>query len=103
MKAAIADLRSAMEDENAGEAELAPKIQALMTVSMKVGEAMYKPQEEAGDGGHAGGDDSVVDADFEEIDDSRKTKTCSAVILSEAKDLQRRGEILRCAQDDNKE
>ncbi len=72
VETAIADLRSAMEDENAGEAELAPKIQALMTVSMKVGEAMYKPQDEAGDGGHAGGDDSVVDADFEEIDDSKK-------------------------------
>ena len=72
VETAIADLRSAMEDENAGEAELAPKIQALMTVSMKVGEAMYKPQEEAGDGGHAGGDDSVVDADFEEIDDNKK-------------------------------
>ena len=72
VESAIADLRSAMEDENAGEAELAPKIQALMTVSMKVGEAMYKPQEEAGDGGHAGGDDSVVDADFEEIDDNKK-------------------------------
>ncbi|MFZ5931500.1 MAG: molecular chaperone DnaK [Pseudomonadota bacterium] len=72
VETAIAELRSAMQDENAGEAELAPKIQALMTVSMKVGEAMYKPQEEAGDGGHAGGDDSVVDADFEEIDDNKK-------------------------------
>ncbi|MFP5469024.1 MAG: molecular chaperone DnaK, partial [Alphaproteobacteria bacterium] len=68
----IADLRSAMQDENAGEAELAPKIQALMTVSMKVGEAMYRPQEEADGAGHAAGDDSVVDADFEEIDETKK-------------------------------
>ena len=72
VETAIAGLRSAMEDENAGEAELAPKIQALMSVSMKVGEAMYKPQDEAGGGGHAAGDDTVVDADFEEIDDSKK-------------------------------
>jgi molecular chaperone DnaK len=72
VETAIAELRKAMEDENTGEAELAPKIQALMTLSMKIGEAMYKPQDEAGDGGHADGDDSVVDADFEEIDDSKK-------------------------------
>jgi len=72
VETAIADLRSAMEDENAGEAELAPKIQTLMTVSMKVGEAMYKPQDETGDAGHAGGDDTVVDADFEEIDENKK-------------------------------
>jgi len=72
VEAAIADLRSAMQDENAGEAELAPKIQALMTVSMKMGEAMYKPQDEASPGGHAEADDAVVDADFEEIDESQK-------------------------------
>ena len=72
VEAAIADLRSALEDESAGEAELSPKIQTLMTVSMKMGEAMYKPQEEAGDGGNAAGDDSVVDADFEEIDEDHK-------------------------------
>jgi len=72
VETAIADLRSAMQDENAGEAELAPKIQALMTLSMKVGEAMYRPQEEADGAGHAGGDDSVVDADFEEVDETKK-------------------------------
>jgi len=72
VEAAIADLRSAMQDENAGEAELAPKIQALMTVSMKMGEAMYKPQDDASPGGRAETDDSVVDADFEEIDESQK-------------------------------
>ncbi|MEQ1888031.1 MAG: molecular chaperone DnaK [Alphaproteobacteria bacterium] len=69
---AVADLRKAMEDENAGEAELAPKIQALMTASMKIGEAMYKPQEETGGDDHGAGDDSVVDADYEEIDESHK-------------------------------
>ncbi|MGK2871954.1 MAG: molecular chaperone DnaK [Alphaproteobacteria bacterium] len=73
VETAVADLRSAMEDENAGEAELTPKIQALMTASMKMGEAMYKPGEETDDGGQpADGDDSVVDADFEEIDEDHK-------------------------------
>ena len=72
VEAAIADLRSAMQDENAGEAELAPKIQSLMTVSMKMGEAMYKPQDDASPGGRAETDDSVVDPDFEEIDESQK-------------------------------
>ena len=76
VETAISGLRSAMEDENAGEAELAPKIQALVSISMKLGEAMYKPQEDgAGEGeASAGGDDSVVDADFEEIDDTHKEK-----------------------------
>jgi molecular chaperone DnaK len=54
---------------------------------MKIGEAMYKAQQEAGGpdagpggpqagpgaGGHAGAhDDKVVDADFEEVDDQKK-------------------------------
>ncbi|MCK9991695.1 MAG: molecular chaperone DnaK [Alphaproteobacteria bacterium] len=72
VEAAIADLRGVMENQEAGEAELTPKMQALMSASMKMGEAMYKPQEEAGGEGAApGGDDKVVDADFEEIDDSQ--------------------------------
>ncbi|HEX4891125.1 MAG TPA: molecular chaperone DnaK [Alphaproteobacteria bacterium] len=72
VEAAIAELRGVMENQEAGEAELTPKMQALMSASMKMGEAMYKPQEEAGGEGAApGGDDKVVDADFEEIDDSQ--------------------------------
>ena len=76
VETAISGLRSVMEDGNAGEAELAPKIQALVSISMKLGEAMYKPQEDGvGEGGaSAAGDDSVVDADFEEIDDIHKKK-----------------------------
>ena len=56
---------------------------------MKLGEALYK-QQEAGDEGDAegaadggaeaassggSGDDDVVDADFEEVDDDRKDKS----------------------------
>ena len=58
---------------------------------MKLGEALYKSSAEAGDGDGAGdsdetgtgaagaeskgGDDEVVDADFEEVDDDKKGKT----------------------------
>ena len=64
--------------------EIKSKTEALAQVSMKLGESMYKAQQEAGDGPHqgpgggAGGgqhpghDDNVVDADFEEVDDQKK-------------------------------
>ncbi len=76
IETAMADLRTALEDENAGKDVLEPKIQALMEASMKLGEAMYAqdqdtasqaPEDEA-----AAGDDDVVDADFEEVDDDKK-------------------------------
>ncbi|MDB5393433.1 MAG: dnaK [Rhodospirillales bacterium] len=78
---AIAELRSALASENAE--EIKTKTQALTQVSMKLGEAMYKAQQEqAAPGGPeasaAGGaphDDSVVDADFTEVDEgSHKSK-----------------------------
>ena len=56
---------------------------------MKLGEAMYKeqqaeaeaagPSDDSGDGtagpGSQAGDEEVVDADFEEVDDDKKGKT----------------------------
>ena len=61
--------------------EFEAKTQALTESSMKLGEAMYKAQQ--GDGGDdaggsgAGGqgtaDDGVVDADFEEVKDDKKS------------------------------
>ena len=78
-------LRSAMESEDT--AELQSKSQALAQSSMKLGEAMYKaqadgpeaemgeapPEESAGESEDpAAGDDNVVDADFEEVDDEEK-------------------------------
>jgi len=50
----------------------------VSAVSMKIGEAMYKAQSAAGspppDGGpHAPGGDNVVDAEFEEVDDKKKS------------------------------
>ena len=80
-------LRSAMAGEDAE--DIQSKSQALAQSSMKLGEAMYKAQaEEAGPGpgmgdgpsadagggsaGSTAGDDNVVDADFEEVDDEKK-------------------------------
>jgi molecular chaperone DnaK len=57
------------------------KTEALGQVAMKLGEAMYKTQQAAGDdspegggpqGGPGAGGDKVVDADFEEVDDQKK-------------------------------
>jgi len=76
---AVADLKSALASENAE--EIKSKTQALTEVSMKLGEAMYKAQQEqaapTGEAGaaHAGGegDEKVVDADFTEVnEDDRK-------------------------------
>ena len=49
-----------------------------MQASMKLGEAMYKAQQAQGDapgaeGGEAHVDDGVVDAEFEEVHDEKKS------------------------------
>jgi molecular chaperone DnaK len=67
---AIADLKSVLESEDAGEIEA--KTNALAQVAMKLGEAMYQSQQaDAGDEADgsksAGSNDDVVDADFEEV------------------------------------
>ncbi|MCI3179664.1 molecular chaperone DnaK [Caulobacter sp. CCUG 60055] len=51
------------------------KTQALVQASMKLGEAMYQAQQAAGgEAGQAhGADDGVVDAEFEEVDDDKKS------------------------------
>ena len=78
---AIAALKAVTGSEDP--AEIKAKTEALAQVSMKLGEAMYKaqaaqgeagPQAEAGaPGGAAGaGDEKVVDADFEEVDENKK-------------------------------
>ena len=63
--------------------QIKAKTEALAQVAMKLGESMYKAQQEAG-GGDAGGpqggpgagahghDDKVVDADFEEVDEKKR-------------------------------
>jgi molecular chaperone DnaK len=88
VEAAIQDLRSVTGGEDAD--AIKAKTEALAQVSMKLGEAMYKAQQGGGDagggptGGDAGGgaqgggqagDDKVVDADFEEVDDQKKSRS----------------------------
>ena len=80
--AAIAELRTALEGEDLEDIEA--KTKALTEASMKLGEQIYKAQQEAaGDAGDAAaadaaaraaeaGDDDIVDADFEEVDDDKK-------------------------------
>ena len=87
-KSAIEADMQALKDAKEGEdaADIEAKTQALTESSMKLGEAMYKAQQaEGGDadmGGDAGmggdgpqgqADDGVVDADFEEVKDDKKS------------------------------
>ena len=89
IETAIADLKAALTGEDAD--AIKAKTEVLTQASMKLGEAMYKANQEAGPGAAAGGagdqagpssgkssggpDDTVVDADFEEVDpDAGKRK-----------------------------
>jgi molecular chaperone DnaK len=84
VEAAIAALKGVTAGEDVG--EIRSKTEALAQVSMKIGEAMYKqqgapggeaePQADTG-ASHGGaspgaGDEKVVDADFEEVDENKK-------------------------------
>ncbi|MBY9066252.1 molecular chaperone DnaK [Hyphomonas sp. WL0036] len=72
IETAITDLRAAVETDNA--ADIAAKHQALMSAAMKLGEAIYAAQgagESEGEEPAASGNDDVVDADFEEVDDRK--------------------------------
>jgi len=80
---AIAELKTALEGDDKEAIE--GKLEVLGQASMKLGEAVYKAQAEAeasneatpepdASGGSAPGDsDDVVDADFEEVDDDKKS------------------------------
>jgi molecular chaperone DnaK len=82
-ESALAAARSAMEGQDSD--ALKKATERLSQSAMKIGEAMYKAQAEAGAGpgpgpqaGSAGGggtanDDRVVDAEFEEVDDKKKS------------------------------
>ncbi len=72
IEAAISDVREARDGEDVDAIQSAT--QALTQAAMKLGEAIYRNQQETPDGG-GGGDDGVVDADFEEVDDDRKSGT----------------------------
>ena len=84
---AIAALKTAMEGEDVE--DIRAKSETLAQAAMKLGEAMYKAQQEEEAAGQAeagapeadpaaqGGEDdsTIVDADFEEVDDERRDKS----------------------------
>ncbi len=76
IEGAITELKGVLDSEDPE--AIKAKSDALAQVAMKLGEAMYKSQQEGGDGdgGDAGGTsasgDDVVDAEFEEVDDEKK-------------------------------
>ena len=83
IEAAVADLKEAIEGDDLE--AITAKTEALSQASMKLGEAMYKAQQEeqaasegSGDGADASAkkddDDTVVDADFEEVDPDQDNK-----------------------------
>jgi molecular chaperone DnaK len=79
---AMADLKEALKSDDAE--AITAKTNALAQASMKLGEAMYRQQQEgqaggpggAAPGGEPGGakKDDVVDAEFTEVDDDKKNK-----------------------------
>lgn len=71
IEAAINDLKTARESENPS--VIQSKIETLNQVAMKLGEAMYKAQQEGSAGAEAPKEDTsgVVDADFEEVNDNK--------------------------------
>jgi molecular chaperone DnaK len=83
IESAMADLRKVAEGDDVD--AIKAKTEALGQASMKLGEAMYRASQQAGaatpgeggtDGGAnaaGGGKDGVVDADFEEVDENRKS------------------------------
>ncbi|MEM8587474.1 MAG: molecular chaperone DnaK, partial [Pseudomonadota bacterium] len=83
VETAIAELKTALEGEDKDDIEA--KVNTLQQVAMKIGEAMYKAQQEAAEAAQGGddagasetpqSDEGVVDADFEEVDDEDKKKS----------------------------
>jgi len=81
----ITALKAAVEGDDV--AAIRSKVDALQQSSMKLGEAMYKAQQESAEaeagagsaeepaGGDGKGADDVVDADFEEVDDQDRNKS----------------------------
>ncbi|MCV2882053.1 molecular chaperone DnaK [Actibacterium sp. XHP0104] len=74
---AIAALKDTMETNDAG--KIKSGIQNVTEAAMKLGEAIYKAQQaeasdgDAGDDEPRGVDDDIVDADFEDLDDDKRS------------------------------
>ena len=72
IETALTDAKAARETEDVE--AINAKTQALMQASMKLGEAMYKAQAaSANEGEAAPSDDGVVDAEFEEVAEDKKS------------------------------
>jgi molecular chaperone DnaK len=72
IETAIAELKTALEGDDAS--SIQAKTQALMQVSMKLGEAMYKSgagAEGAEASAESPAEEGVVDAEFEEVSDDK--------------------------------
>ncbi|MCR9158053.1 MAG: molecular chaperone DnaK [Rhodobacteraceae bacterium] len=75
---AIAALKDDLEDEKSTADKIKSGIQNVTEAAMKLGEAIYKAQADDGDAEPAaadrGGDDddTIVDADFEDLDDNKR-------------------------------
>jgi molecular chaperone DnaK len=76
IETALEDLKSVKDGEDVE--AIQAKTQALMQASMKLGEAMYQAAQGAAAGGAPGAEqaspeEGVVDAEFEEVDDAKKS------------------------------
>jgi molecular chaperone DnaK len=70
---AIASLKTAVEAAEPDADDIQAKTQTLMEVSMKLGQAIYEAQQAEGGASEGGKDDDVVDADYEEVKDDKKS------------------------------
>ncbi|MBN9032726.1 MAG: molecular chaperone DnaK [Rhizobiales bacterium 63-7] len=66
---AIASLKTAIEASEPDADDIKAKTQVLTEAAMKLGQAIYEAQQAEGGAEAAKGDDNVVDADYEEIND----------------------------------
>lgn len=79
IEAAVAELKTALEGDDVE--DIKAKMEALGQASMKLGEALYADAGAEGAEGaaeaasEAEADDGVVDADFEEVDDEKNSKS----------------------------
>ena len=71
---AVSDLKEALKGDDAE--AIKAKTNTLAQASMKLGEAMYKEQQAAAEGGAGGAEpkDDVVDAEFTEVNDDKNNK-----------------------------
>ena len=78
VESGIATLKTALEGDD--DEDIKAKSEALSAVLMKMGEAAYQAEQEAGASEQAGAENAansdadVVDADFEEVDDEQDSK-----------------------------